>query len=135
MLRLAMVLLTAAMAICGALAADRAAATQDATKVVCQECSHVDSAGVVHIDSSAAGREFGWRRYALTADDFVPGGRYRVTFRARVEGHGKSAHLYVLVRPRGWGGDEKDVASLSVKPTDGSYSRAESSLSLHSSFT
>ena len=100
-------------------------AKADEAKVVCQECSHVDSAGVVHIDSSAAGREFGWRRYALTADDFVPGGRYRVTFRARVEGHGKSAHLYVLVRPRGWGGDEKDVASLSVKPTDGKWKDCE----------
>ena len=33
----------------------------DAT-VSCQDSSHVDSGGVLHIDSSAARQEFGWRR-------------------------------------------------------------------------
>ena len=96
-----------------------------AVRVLCQELSHVGFDGTVSIDSSAAEREFGWRRYALTADDFVPGERYRVTFRARVTGYGDKAYLFVLVRPKGRGGDEKDVASLSVKPTGGEWKSCE----------
>ena len=93
--------------------------------LVCQQSAHRGSDGALVIDSSVDPAEIGWRRYAMTADDFVPGERYRVTFRARVEGHGKNAHLYVLVRPRGRGDDSKDVASLSVKSTDGQWKECE----------
>ena len=96
----------------------------DAT-VSCLGSSHVDSGGVLHIDSSAARQEFGWRRYAMTAGGFVPGERYRVTFRARVEGLGSKAFLFVLVRPKDRGGDEKDLASLRIVPTDGSWKDCE----------
>ena len=101
------------------------AQTCNSVKVLCQSSSHVDSGGTLNIDSSAAEHEFGWRRYALTADDLVPGERYRVTFRARVEGYGKDALLFVLVRLNGRSGDEKDLASLKVKPTGGGWKSCE----------
>ena len=107
------------------LAAALAATYANAANMLCQDSSRVDSDGTLVIDSSAAKNEFGWRRYALTADDLVPGERYRVTFKARVEACGSKAHLYVLVRPKGRSGDEKDLASLSVKPTDGKWKDCE----------
>ena len=70
-------------------------------------------------------QEFGWRRYAMTAGGFAPGERYRVTFRARVEGFGDKALLFVLVRPKGWSGDEKDLASLKVRPAEGGWKDCE----------
>ena len=91
----------------------------------CQGLAHVGSNGALVIDSSAVPHEFGWRRYAMTADDLVPGERYRVTFRARVEAHGQNAFLYVLVRPKGRGDDAKDVASLKVRPTEGEWKDCE----------
>ena len=117
--------LTAVLALSGAATADQPRAAHDAVKMTCQDSSHIDSDGILQIDSSAAKHEFGWRRYALTAEDFVPGERYRVTFRARVEGCGKKSYLFVLVRPKGRSGDEKDVASLSVKPTGGEWKTCE----------
>lgn len=110
---------------CSVVAQASCTANDAAARVLCQEFSHIGSDGTIIIDSSVAEHEFGWRRYALTADDFVPGERYRVTFRARVAGYGNKAFLYVLVRPKGWGGDEKDVASLSVKPTEGEWKSCE----------
>ena len=100
-------------------------ASQGAAKIICQNYSRVDADGTIIIDSSVAEREFGWLRYALTADDFVPSERYRVTFRVRVEGCGKNSFLFVLVRPKGHGRDDKDVASLSVKPTEGKWKNCE----------
>ena len=96
-----------------------------AALVVCQNASHVASDGTLVIDSSSARPNLGWQRYAMTAEDFVPGERYLVRFRARVESCGEKSHLYVLVRPKSWGGDEKDVASLSVKPTEGAWKDCE----------
>ena len=107
------------------LAATLVAAYANAANVLCQDSSRIDSDGTLHIDSSAVKSEFGWRRYALTAEDFTPGERYRVTFKARVEACGSKAHLFVLVRPKGRSGDEKDLASLSVKPTDGKWKDCE----------
>ena len=97
----------------------------DAANVLCQDSSRIDSDGTLRIDSSAAQSEFTWRRYALTDEDFVPGERYRVTFKARVEACANKSHLYVLVRPKSCGGSEKDVATLSVKPTDGTWKDCE----------
>jgi len=97
----------------------------DAARLLCQNYSHVDSCGTLHIDSSSATQELGWQRYALTADDFVPGERYRVTFKARVEEFGSKAFLFVLVRPKGRSGDDKDLASLKVKPTGGKWQECE----------
>ena len=99
---------------------------------VCQGLAHVGSNGALVIDSAAVPHEFGWRRYAMTADDFVPGKRYRVTFRVRVEGHGQNAFLYVLVRPKGRGDDAKDVASLKVRPTDGQWQDCETKFEIAS---
>jgi hypothetical protein len=82
-------------------------AEQVAVDMTCQDSSLVDQFGTLRIDSSAAAHEFGWRRYAMTAAGFVPGERYRATFRARVAEHGGKAFLYVLVRPKGQSGDEK----------------------------
>ena len=108
-----------------ALAATVVLPSANGVKIRCQDCSHVDSNGTLHIDSSGSANEFGWRRYALTADDLVSGERYSVTFKARVEGCGSKAHLYVLVRPNGRGDDAKDVARLSVKPTEGKWKDCE----------
>ena len=98
---------------------------QSAVGVLCQNFSSLDSCGSLRIDSSASEHEFGWMRYAMTADDFVPGERYCATFRARVEGCGKDSFLFVLVRPKGRSGNEKDLASLSVKPTEGEWKDCE----------
>ena len=105
--------------------ADATSASLPKGKMICQDFAQTASDGTLLIDSSAAPQEFGWRRYALTADDFVPGERYRITFRARVEGYGQKAFLYVLVRPKGRGDDAKDVGSLSIKPTDGKWKSCE----------
>ena len=93
--------------------------------VICQDSSRVESDGTVCIDSSSAPNEFAWRRYAMTAESFASGERYRVTFRARVAAHGKNSFLFVLVRPKGQSGDEKDLASLKIKPTDGEWKECE----------
>ena len=100
-------------------------AVHDAVCVTCQGFSHVDSSGTLHIDSSAAAHEFGWRRYAMTAADLTPGDLCRVTFRARVEGRGKKAFLFVLVRPKERGDAAKDVASLKIMPTEGEWHDCE----------
>ena len=100
-------------------------AEQVAVDMTCQDSSLVDQFGTLRIDSSAAAHEFGWRRYAMTAAGFVPGERYRATFRARVAEHGGKAFLYVLVRPKGHSGDEKDLASLKVAPTGGEWKDCE----------
>lgn len=100
-------------------------AEHGAVAVTCQDSSHVESDGTLIIDSSAAAHELGWRRYAMTAAGFAPGERYRVTFRARVAEHGPKAFLFVLVRPKGQSGDEKDLASLKVTPTGGEWKDCE----------
>ena len=107
------------------LAATLAVTCADAANVLCQDSSRIDSDGTLRIDSSAAQSEFGWRRYALTSENFVPGERYRVTFKARVEACANKAHLFVLVRPKSRSGDEKDLAALSVKSTDGQWKDCE----------
>ena len=96
-----------------------------AADLTCCVSSRVDADGTLIIDSSAAPQEFGWQRYAMTAAPFVSGERYRITFRARVAAHGEKAFLFVLVRPKGRSGDEKDLASLSVKPTGGEWKTCE----------
>ena len=96
-----------------------------AVKLSCQASSCVGPDGTLVIDSSAAPRELGWQRYAMTAEPFASGERYRVTFRARVAAHGAKSFLFVLVRPKGQGGDEKDLASLSVRSTDGAWKDCE----------
>ena len=101
------------------------AAARGAVEMFCQDSARVDSDGTLHLDSSAVSHEFGWRRYAMTAGGFVPGERYRVTFKARVEGFGSHALLFVLVRPKGRSGDEKDLASLKVRPTEGVWKDCE----------
>ena len=100
-------------------------AADDLAKVTCQYFSHVEPDGTVVIDSSSSDGEFGWRRYAMTAVDLEPGARYRVTFRAKVEACADKASLYMLVRPKDWGGNEKDAASVSVKPTAGAWKSVE----------
>ena len=117
--------MAAVLSLSGAVVAGQPTAAHALVKMLCQDSSQLDLDGTIKIDSSASEHEFGWRRYALTAEDFVPGERYRVTFKARVEGCGKNAHLFVLVRPKGRSGDEKDLAQLSVKPTDGEWKSCE----------
>ncbi len=115
---------SAAIALCCAFAAGRVCGAER-PGVACQDSSRVESDGTVCIDSSSAPCEFGWRRYAMTAEGFEAGGRYRVTFRARVAAHGDKAFLFVLVRPKGWSGDEKDLSSLKIAPTDGGWRECE----------
>lgn len=81
------------------------------------------TAGGIVLDSLGEAREFGWRRYAYNADARLiePGGRYRVSFRCKVEGRDAGAFLLVLVRPLSWSGNEKDVLALSVDPTKGEW--------------
>lgn len=76
--------------------------------------------GILSIDSSNDEKEFEWASYAMTATDGLkPGARYSISFKAKVEGFGKDAYLYVLVRPKSVPGAEKDVARLAIPPTDG----------------
>ena len=116
----------AALALSGTVTSARLyGAEPGAIGMTCQDSSHVAPDGTLRIDSSAAAHEFGWRRYAMTAAGFASGERYRVTFRARVAEHGGKAFLYVLVRPKGQSGDEKDLASLKVAPTGGGWKDCE----------
>jgi len=89
---------------------------------VCERNSSA-AAGKVLIDSSGEAREFEWRRYAYVAeaDRCVTNQRYRVSFRCKVEGCGKDAHLLVLVRPLKWSGSENDVLSVRIDPTGGAW--------------
>ena len=48
-----------------------------AVKLSCQASSCVGPDGTLVIDSSAAPRELGWQRYAMTAEPFASGERYR----------------------------------------------------------
>lgn len=87
------------------------------------ECDARTTAGGLVLDSLSEAREFGWRRYAYNASSGLiePGGRYRISFRCKVEGRDAGAFLFVLVRPLNWNGNEKDVLALSVDPTRGEW--------------
>ncbi|MGN0851770.1 MAG: right-handed parallel beta-helix repeat-containing protein [Kiritimatiellia bacterium] len=78
---------------------------------------------VLSIDSTAVSRDFAWNRYALEDRDgsFVPGRRYTVTFRAKVEAGAKNSFLYVLVRPGGEPSERHDAGSVAVQPTWGRW--------------
>lgn len=88
----------------------------------CEQNAVSNGSGLV-IDSASERKEFGWRRYAYLddADLFEAGGRYRITFRCKVEARDPSAFLLVLVRPLSWNGNEKDVFALSVDQTKGEW--------------
>ena len=118
-------ILVATLALSGAVVANQSAAMGEPVDLSCYGSSHVDSSGALHIDSSGFEHEFGWRIYAMTSKDFVSGERYRVTFKARVEACADKSFLFVLVRPKSRSGDEKDLASLSVKSTDGQWKDCE----------
>ena len=106
---------TAAGRLCGA----------EPVGVACHDSSRVDGDGTLCIDSSAEPQECGWRRYAMTDAGFASGERYRATFKARVAAHGQKSFLFVLVRPKGRSGDEKDLAALKIAPTGGEWKDCE----------
>ena len=78
---------------------------------------------VLVVDSTGAGHDFSWHRYALESRDgsFVPGHRYEVRFRAKVEGGAKNSFLYALIRPAAEPSDRLDAGRLSIHPTNGEW--------------
>ncbi len=78
---------------------------------------------VLVVDSTGAGHDFSWHRYALESRDgsFVPGHRYEVRFRAKVEGGAKNSFLYTLIRPAAEPSDRLDAGRLSIHPTNGEW--------------
>ena len=78
---------------------------------------------VLVVDSTGAGHDFPWHRYALESRDgsFVPGHRYEVRFRAKVEGGAKNSFLYALIRPAAEPSDRLDAGRLSIHPTNGEW--------------
>ena len=73
------------------------------------------------IDSSVWNDEFVWYRYVQTkrANLFEFDANYKITFKAKVEGYGSDAFLFVLVRPDDVITAAKDIATLRVNPTNG----------------
>ena len=78
---------------------------------------------VLVVDSTGAGHDFSWHRYALESRDgsFVPGHRYEVRFRAKVEGGAKNSFLYTLIRPAAEPSDRLDAGRLAIHPTNGEW--------------
>lgn len=78
---------------------------------------------VLVVDSTGAGHDFPWHRYALESRDgsFVPGHRYEVRFRAKVEGGAKNSFLYALIRPAAEPSDRLDAGRLAIHPTNGEW--------------
>ena len=78
---------------------------------------------VLVVDSTGAGHDFSWHRYALESRDgsFVPGHRYEVRFRVKVEGGAKNSFLYALIRPAAEPSDRLDAGRLSIHPTNGEW--------------
>ena len=78
---------------------------------------------VLSIDSTSAVKDFSWHRYALEPKDgsFIPGRRYEVRFRAKVEGGAKNSFLYVLIRPGGESSDRLDAGRAAIHPTNGEW--------------
>ena len=78
---------------------------------------------VLVVDSTGAGHDFPWHRYALESRDgsFVPGHRYEVRFRAKVEGGAKNSFLYTLIRPAAEPSDRLDAGRLAIHPTNGEW--------------
>lgn len=78
---------------------------------------------VLVVDSTGAGHDFSWHRYALESRDgsFVPGHRYEVRFRAKVEGGAKNSFLYALIRPAAEPSDRLDAGRLAIHPTNGEW--------------
>ena len=82
----------------------------------------VASNDVLFIDSTVETSTSLWRRYALSAhDDFKPGERYEISFRARVAGVDADAALLTLVRPACETSDRFDCASVMTEPTHGDW--------------
>lgn len=78
---------------------------------------------VMIVNSTHAKSEFSWHRYALEPKDgsFLPGHRYVVQFRAKVEAGAKNSFLYVLIRPGGEPTERHDAGSTSIHPTNGEW--------------
>lgn len=78
---------------------------------------------VLAIDSTSAAHDFPWTRYALEGKDgsFVPGHRYEVRFRAKVEAGAKDSFLYVIVRPGAEPTERYDAGTVAVRPTNGAW--------------
>lgn len=78
---------------------------------------------VLVVDSTGAGHDFPWHRYALESRDgsFVPGHRYEVRFRVKVEGGAKNSFLYALIRPAAEPSDRLDAGRLAIHPTNGEW--------------
>ena len=76
---------------------------------------------VLVVDSTGVDHDFSWHRYALEPRDgsFVPGRRYEVRFRTKVEAGAKNAFLYTLIRPASESSDRLDAGRLAVHPTNG----------------
>lgn len=101
------------------------AATLASVSLACFEKNPETSVsnGVMIVDSSGVKRDFGWRRYALEPRDgsFVPGRRYEVKFRAKVDAGAPNAFLYLLIRPATESSNRHDAGRLSVYPTNGKW--------------
>ncbi len=94
----------------------------------CEVDARVSADGKVFaIDSSKAGSEFAWRRYGLATKKGLlsKGNRYVISFDAKVEGFGKDAFLYVLVRPRTEPSSHLDAGSFAVRPVTNGWQHVE----------
>lgn len=78
---------------------------------------------VLVVDSTGAGCDLPWHRYAMEPREgsFVPGHRYEVKFKAKVEGGAKNSFLYALIRPASEPSERFDAGHLAVQPTDGKW--------------
>ncbi len=98
------------------------------TEATCEHDARVSADGkTLSIDSSMLGSEFAWRRYALATKKglLTAKNRYVISFDAKVEGFGKDAFLYVLVRPRTEPSNHFDAGTFAVRPETKDWQHVE----------